>query len=253
MFGDEPQDRSKVAAAIARQAATPRAWSDQAYCLKRLADELIQRWHDALKDFGEIQRRHYEQFPHDYWLRRELQPGASVPPRPGERESEALVWASASKAAAGSPQVYMMLAGQAVENLVKGLYIKNRPEVVRTPQQVVNGAEVLRKPAQGHNTVTLLKDLGIELSETERNMAHRLSLAVRWHGRYPVPLKQHQSEVEQVGDDEESARLGYWSSTWRTTIDVLYDRLFAELVEPGWVPWWEPGSALRVAGQDRLD
>lgn len=242
MFGDDPQDASKVAASIAKQAADPRAWLEQSYRLKRLADELIQRYDEALDAAFDLQQKHMEQFPPDYWVRSGLQPGDIVFARPGERESEARMWAAQRRAARGSPQVYMMLAGQAVENLVKGLYVAMHPEVVGSLEQVVNDKHVLNPPANGHNTSKLLRQLDIELSETESNIAHRLSLAVQWHGRYPVPMRKRQTQVEQLGDNEESISLGYWTSGWPPMIDAFYERLFAKLiavVDPDWTPWWE--------------
>jgi hypothetical protein len=242
MFGDDPLDAGAVAASIVRSAARPMDWLEQAYRLKRLADELIERWHEATRIGFEAQADHYRRFPVEWRFELDLKPGDIVPIRPGERESELRVRAVQGLVAHGSPEVYMMLAGQAVENLVKGLYVREHPEVVRSAEQVANGGSVLAPPANSHGTLHLMGPdrLGINLSEKERNIARRLELAVRWHGRYPIPTKADQSRVDPLDDHEESNRLGFWSSTFRAHVDALYARFFAELVEPGWFPYWEP-------------
>src|SRR5699024_11646778 len=44
MFGDDPKNRSAVAKSFVKCAASTIDWLEQAYRLKRLADELIEGW-----------------------------------------------------------------------------------------------------------------------------------------------------------------------------------------------------------------
>jgi hypothetical protein len=120
----------------------------------------------------------------------------------------------------------MTLAGQAVENLVKGLFVRENPRVVRTADQVANGASVLARPANSHDTRYLLgpDGLGISLPDDEASIAQRLELAVRWHGRYPTPVRVHDTRVKPLDGNAESNNIGFWSSNYRPIIDRLYGR-----------------------------
>lgn len=191
MFGDDPHDTTAVAESKVRCAARPVRWLEQAYRLKRLADELIDRWCEAVKVSSEAQEEHYKRFPMSWRFELDLKPGDLVPDRPGERESESRLRQIQSRVANGSPETYMQLAGQSVENLVKGLWVREHPDAVRSADHVAKNGAVLEPPANGHGTLHLLgpDNLNIRLPEDEANIAHRLELAVLWHGRYPIPTK----------------------------------------------------------------
>ena len=76
---------------------------------------------------------------------------------------------------------YMMLTGFALENAVKALLVKNRPELVKRGKR-------LRWPDDGHNLRSLFDEARVSFSATEGDLLDRLTEFVRWRGRYPSPL-----------------------------------------------------------------
>lgn len=76
--------------------------------------------------------------------------------------------------------VFMLLAGFAVEDLAKGVYLR------RKGISVADGhfpSELKR-----HVIRPLLDQFNIYLTPTEKGLVRRLETFVRWAGRYPVPL-----------------------------------------------------------------
>lgn len=78
--------------------------------------------------------------------------------------------------------VYMMLASFALEVLAKAAIIRSEPDRVTD-----SGVKPWRQ--LGHDVPSLLSLANIELSETEADLATRLSTFGQWGGRYPVPMK----------------------------------------------------------------
>ena len=81
----------------------------------------------------------------------------------------------------GFSRPYLLLAGFAIENVLKGLLI------VSDPSLVVNG--VLDRSIKGHNLVSLLSKLpSISASPEELQFCKIASDAIPYWGRYPIPL-----------------------------------------------------------------
>ena len=76
---------------------------------------------------------------------------------------------------------YMLLAGLAIENAVKGLIIsqKNVP-----PNQ-----GHIPKECQGHDLGQLFITAGLEIEAEEEHLIEYLTEAILWKGRYHTPLK----------------------------------------------------------------
>ncbi len=74
--------------------------------------------------------------------------------------------------------VALMLAGFAIENLMKGLLIQK--------QSPVN--EKGRFELDTHDLLKLAKDVGLLLTEDEHRFLEKLGEFLMWTGRYPVPL-----------------------------------------------------------------
>jgi hypothetical protein len=77
-------------------------------------------------------------------------------------------------------RVFFLLAGLAIENLVKGLIVQ------RTHVKI--NRRSLPRELRGHGIAARLRRLDIKLSSDEEKLVRRLEIAVSWAGRYPVPL-----------------------------------------------------------------
>jgi hypothetical protein len=108
--------------------------------------------------------------------------------------------------------VFLMLAGFAIEALLKGILIAGNPTTVsqgRLPKWLLN-----------HDLAGLMQRANVRLTEAEAELLRRLTEAVQWRGRYPVP--------RHAGELPDSHSVGISDvHTFRT----LYDWLRAEL---GW-------------------
>jgi hypothetical protein len=71
----------------------------------------------------------------------------------------------------------LMLAGFAVENLVKGRMAIG-----------VNPSGRLPEKFKTHDLLALARQAGIQFDETEEDLLKMLTVAAEWHGRYPVPI-----------------------------------------------------------------
>ena len=80
--------------------------------------------------------------------------------------------------------IYLMLMAYAIENLCKGLQIAEKgrefwaevAEMGKIPRWIL-----------GHDVRKLLQNITFPLSTEDRELADRLTRAVVWSGRYPVP------------------------------------------------------------------
>ena len=80
--------------------------------------------------------------------------------------------------------VYMMLAGLALENLLKGIRIARAPDLVqpesKKPEALLDGR------LTGHLKKEMFDAAGISLDPEEEGLVSRLERFIRWAGRYPV-------------------------------------------------------------------
>ena len=119
-----------------------------------------------------------------------------------------------------------MLAGFAIEALLKGIMIADNPSTVsdgRLPKWLLT-----------HELAGLMKRAEVPLTEDEAELIRRLAEAVQWRGRYPVPRHAEAlPDSHSVGiSDVDSFR-------------ELYDRLETKLSRTmGYVggPLGDPGS-----------
>jgi len=76
---------------------------------------------------------------------------------------------------------YLLLAGFAMENVLKGFCILRHPDLIE-------GANFDRRLIT-HNLPRIAEKLHLVLSEQESHLLHRLHRAIIWEGRYPIPLE----------------------------------------------------------------
>jgi hypothetical protein len=81
----------------------------------------------------------------------------------------------------GFSRSYLLLAGFAIENVMKGLLIASTPSLV--------GDGVLSSSIKSHNLLALAAKLtSLTLSSDERRFCEIASSAIPYWGRYPIPL-----------------------------------------------------------------
>ena len=123
------------------------------------------------------------------------------------------------KEASAVSRPYLLLAGFALENTMKGLLI------VREPNHITTG--VLSHELKTHDLIALAARLpGIRLSRKEQDLCKQMTQAIPYWGRYPIPLRQQQV-MPSVAVTE---------STRRIFLE-LFDRLAHKLywaIRDGW-------------------
>ncbi len=119
----------------------------------------------------------------------------------------------------GHSRIYILLAGLALENVLKGLIIAANPSLVNT------GA--LGKSLKTHNLANLAANVeGLELSTADEHVLAVCQDAIPYWGRYPIPL--------QYADMQPKEAL---TPQFRDTFDALCHRLCRRLydqVKDGW-------------------
>lgn len=99
----------------------------------------------------------------------------------------------------GAGAVILLLAGLAIENLAKGLWVLEHPAKVvvsrRLPNELTGGHE---------KTVRLLDAVNAQLTPSERSLVLKLQTFVTWAGRYPTSrtIEKRSSESFMTDDFE---------------------------------------------------
>jgi len=83
---------------------------------------------------------------------------------------------------------FLLLAGLALENALKGLLISNDPSTVDSKVKWDIGSG-------GHDLRALFKTIGLSPTSDEKEFIDALTQAILWSGRYPVP-KSHGNESD---------------------------------------------------------
>ena len=114
---------------------------------------------------------------------------------------------------------YVLLAGFALENLLKGLKVSSDPSLI------TDGS--LDDELKTHNVADLAGDVEeVEVTDAEMEFCELAESAIPYWGRYPVPLSKN-SVVASVGIDEED----------REDFLSLFEKLDEELyvrIRDGW-------------------
>jgi hypothetical protein len=84
-------------------------------------------------------------------------------------------------------RVFMMLAGFALEALIKGIIVAETPEVVQPDP--TRPTKLFRWKGSGHELRNLLKELEFPMSDPESDVLRRLEAFLRWGGRYPASMQ----------------------------------------------------------------
>lgn len=121
----------------------------------------------------------------------------------------------------------MTLAAFAIENLMKGLMIAAEPGLIQPDKE--RPEVLLHKRLRSHDLVALAQRAGVDLSEDERLLLHRLSEFAQWAGRYRFGrMASHSAPRPGVEGGGSS-----FSSDWFPTLDTLFQRLHGDLFAAG--------------------
>jgi hypothetical protein len=114
---------------------------------------------------------------------------------------------------------YILLAGLALENVLKGLIISNNPSFITSGR--------LDKTLQSHKLLDLAKRVdGLYLSDDEKLVLQICQDAIPYWGRYPIPLEYHGLQPREAANDK-----------FRTCSRNLHFRLcksLYEILKDGW-------------------
>ena len=77
--------------------------------------------------------------------------------------------------------VYFLLAGYALENLIKAILLIQHPEFFKKDESLTG--------VQSHNLLQLCERCGLKMEEEETALLNKLSEYIIWQGKYPVPLR----------------------------------------------------------------
>jgi hypothetical protein len=86
-----------------------------------------------------------------------------------------------------------MLFGFAVENLLKGVLIKQHGDFAKA-RKAINDVE---KGAWNHNLLVLAEATNYPLKEEQRRWLRTLSASIKWAGRYPTSLYVEDYTIEK--------------------------------------------------------
>jgi hypothetical protein len=119
---------------------------------------------------------------------------------------------------------YLLLAGMAVENLLKGVLLQRRPTLVRDGRVARSGWS---GGGGGHNLRAMAREVSPALADRHVDLLVRLEAHVVWGGRYPVPLKA----AHFVGQPREGGppTLRTFRSSDPAEIQALFDDLVATI------------------------
>ena len=124
-------------------------------------------------------------------------------------------------------QEYMLLAGFAIENLVKGIQIARNPALIRPDPS--KPQKLLPPTLLKHLDLGLIDATGIKLTTDERDLVSRLTVFVLWGGRYPVSTDALQMRSKSMPDGSMRPPATSLGSD-PALVDVLFDRLRAVLM-----------------------
>lgn len=101
-------------------------------------------------------------------------------------------------------RVFLLLAGLAMETLLKAIIVKQARHAGQSVLTVHHGEKRLSKRLTTHKLNRLADSAGVPRSDEHRQLLDRLTRYVEWAGRYPVSTKSalRQQSQESMGESE---------------------------------------------------
>lgn len=178
---------------FAKTVANPEEWFALALQLRKVAQAMGEHFRKWLNEFGE-----------------------NLPPRMTLKEIDA---------------VYLMLMAFAVEDLVKGAYVKKHHDGLYA--QAVK-TEQLPKKLSTHYPNDLLEELDVSLDSPGAELLQRLAVNGLWWGRYPTPTSAEEFVrwTEDLEDEnDKDSIVPNPARMWMTNDYEDSEKLFSELCE----------------------
>ena len=178
-------------------AKNPEAWGFTALRLKRAADALRDVVED---DFKQLERGTHGGFR--AWV--EQPPRIPVSP------------------------VFMMVAGMAIECLVKGIWVASDPAgFLQDPRQSKSKAILRKEVAADHELEVYFCRAGLasDLNEGVKHLLARLSVFVTWAGRYPISKSADHMRPTQPGADPPATMYAVDFALFDSLFEGLYRKL----------------------------
>src|SRR5665811_997386 len=111
---------------------------------------------------------------------------------------------------------YLLLAAFAIENVLKGILVGERPDVVK--------GGTFKWPGGAHDLRRLATETGVPLTDEETELLDRMTEVIAWGGRYPTPFKEQRLErFSELGGRKRRAK------TYATTDEHVFEGLFEKL------------------------
>ncbi len=116
--------------------------------------------------------------------------------------------------------VYMLLAGLALETLIKGIIVGRNPKVV--------GPQRLSKKLTNHNLVDLYREAGLRESKGLKDLLLRLQNYIEIFGRYPVSKTkknmEKMSNTRFAGQTDHNSIDRIWKNLVPEIQDFIHDK-----------------------------
>jgi hypothetical protein len=115
--------------------------------------------------------------------------------------------------------IYLMLAGLAIENLVKAIYIHRQYDVIND-----ESGQLKKWGGNGHKIADMVRALQVSLNHKEWSLLERLQVHIEWAGRYPIP-KNYVGLLPKKIDSGDILSLKIFSSREPEIIRQLFVKL----------------------------
>lgn len=180
-----------------QEALKPNSWALQAELLRRAAEIL---WSAFYQDYQRFLGR-----------AKEARPGSSI--NTSDLGNMYIL------------RIYLLIAGYAIENLLKGLIVKNKlmsstPSYPPPPNRRL--PKNLPSDLRSHDLVKLFKQAELQFkSDEEKDYLDMLTKHIEWAGRYPLPL-----DWQDLKPDKQ-LKIPYQLDVVHDMFKSLFNRLFS--------------------------
>lgn len=123
--------------------------------------------------------------------------------------------------------IYGMLAGLSLEVLLKGIWLSQHPGSVSRASHSIHLPWRDGHQLDGHDLLGLTQLVGRECSPMEKDVLDKLSVCVRWAGRYPMANKPEEEVLvaSHTGEEGYDWFPGTINQPDRTVFEALFDEL----------------------------
>ena len=193
----------------------PMTWQLKSVTLKRAADYLYEVYHDAsqrrLQRIQREMRQMVQSTKNALTAENDIGSGRYLEGQELQDEWDVML-----------VDVYRLLIGYAVENLLKAILMVTHPEYFMESGKM--------KHLNSHNLASLCKRCGIEISKEERDILDKLTRYIVWLGKYPVPLDSAKMLPQKREDGTwEDKRESFRGRALQEELNAIWDKILKVL------------------------